>query len=344
MSVCIFASELAIITGHNTYQNIDEYTAKLWQKNFPIDYADHLKLYENRECVEVIQQTPEEMLACMAKANNIDISKCLEAQDTQVLRKTQTKVVDEFKTQKKYNKKEVEAIEKCLESNNATEIKKNSAKIIEAIKENKDIKPEEKAHIEKCIKTNNIAALKETKTKIVSAVKEQKKFDKNEIEQIEKCVKQVGNTNFGTKNEVNTLNKYNTTNKKNIKTTQQFFRKPLFKTTGFQWAVGGKIDGLDEDEDTIIEFKNRVNRLFYKLRDYEKVQTMTYMYLLDKQKSRLVESLKGRGETQMNVIEVSWDQEFWDNEIVSKVQKFAKRFEKLMSSTEEKLALIGELF
>jgi hypothetical protein len=197
--------------------------------------------------------------------------------------------------------------------------------------------------IEKAIKTNDITTLNKAKTKIVTAAKEQKKFDRKEIEKIEKCVKQVGNTNFGTKNEVNTLKKYNSVEKKNIKTTQTFFKKPLFKTTGFQWSIGGKIDGLDEDEDTIIEFKNRVNRLFYKLRDYEKVQTMVYMYLLDKKKSRLVESLKGRGETQMNIIEVAWDQEFWDNEIVSKLKKFAKRFEKLMSSHEEKQELIAEL-
>ena len=45
----------------------------------------------------------------------------------------------------------------------------------------------------------------------------------------------------------------------------------------------------------------------------------------------------------MNIIEVEWDQQFWDKEIVSKLKKFAKRFEKLMNSPEEKMALITKL-
>ena len=51
------------------------------------------------------------------------------------------------------------------------------------------------------------------------------------------------------------------------------------------WSIGGKVDGIAFEEDNskrILEIKNRVNRLFYNLRDYEKIQIYSYMFILDK--------------------------------------------------------------
>ena len=44
---------------------------------------------------------------------------------------------------------------------------------------------------------------------------------------------------------------------------------------------------MDKDTGELIEIKNRINRLFYKLRDYEKVQIFIYMKLLNKQEATL---------------------------------------------------------
>ena len=80
--LCIFASELAIVTRHNHYQNIREYTAKLWQKNFPCDYQTHLSLYKNNS-VEIIHETPQEYLQ---KVVSSDILKeCLKSTDVETL-------------------------------------------------------------------------------------------------------------------------------------------------------------------------------------------------------------------------------------------------------------------
>ena len=266
MSICIFASELAIITGHNKYQNLNEYILKLWKKTFPYDYQEHLDLYSNKNNVEIVQQTPEEKLLELSKKHNVNINECLNAKDTKTLQTTQNSILKQLK----------------------------------------------------------------------------EKDPKIDLTELKKCVQQVTNTNFGTKNEKNSLNQYNTKTQKNIATTNKFFKKEIFTTKKYKWLIGGKIDGLDEDEDTIIEFKNRVNRLFYKLRDYEKVQTMTYMFLLEKNNSRLVETLKNSGDTQMNVIEVAWDSDFWENEIIEKLKSFSKEFEKLMNSSKKKLKFLEE--
>ena len=64
-----------------------------------------------------------------------------------------------------------------------------------------------------------------------------------------------------------------------VNTIDKFFKKDLFKTKNNIWSLGGRIDGINEEK-TLIEIKNRVRRLFYKLRDYEKVQVFAYMYIL----------------------------------------------------------------
>lgn len=260
----LYASEIAIITRHNTYQNISDYKAKLWQKYFPNDYDKHLKLFEEKNNVELVQHTPEELLKLMASQHNIKIDKCFNASNVQDLQESKKEVIEKF-----------------------TE-----------------------------------------------------KLDSKTLQVVKKCVQDSTNTNFGTKHEEHSRLKYN----KNVKTTNKFFKIPFKTTKKFDWFLGGKIDGIDEDGDTIVEIKNRVNRLFYKLRDYEKVQTMIYMKLLNKTKSRLVETLKKKGDTQMNVIEVSWDQDFWDNEIEPKLNSFIDDFEKFLRSPKQKAELLNELF
>lgn len=270
MPIIIYASELAIVTRHNHYQKQTDYIAKLWKRYFPRDYENHMKLFQEQNDIEVVEETPEEYLRKITKSSNVDISKCLNSSDVGTLNIEKKKIVETI------------------------------------ISKTKNIEPKE-------------------------------------ITKLKECVERVTNTNFGTKHEVNSLKKYNSKTKKQIETTQKFFKKPFIKTSKFEWYLGGKIDGLDTEDDIIIEFKNRVNRLFYKLRDYEKVQTMTYMFLLDKKQSNLVENLKTKGENKMNVIEVEWDQKFWNEEIIEKTKIFINNFEKFIESTEQKLNLLEEL-
>ena len=60
----------------------------------------------------------------------------------------------------------------------------------------------------------------------------------------------------------------------------------------FQWFVGGKIDAISEDRALLLEIKNRVNRLFYRVPFYEAVQVQAYLHLLDIERGVLVECLK----------------------------------------------------
>ena len=62
-------------------------------------------------------------------------------------------------------------------------------------------------------------------------------------------------------------------NRKIIK--DNIFRK---RKLNDNWYVGGKVDGIT-DNNEIIEIKNRMYKLFFKLRDYEKVQIYMYMFI-----------------------------------------------------------------
>lgn len=67
----------------------------------------------------------------------------------------------------------------------------------------------------------------------------------------------------------------------------RMYSKELLRTSKYCLVLRGKVDGISGD--TIIETKNRRNHLFMELREYEKVQLESYMYLTGLHKSILTE-------------------------------------------------------
>jgi hypothetical protein len=107
----------------------------------------------------------------------------------------------------------------------------------------------------------------------------------------------------------------------------------------FPWFVGGKIDGITRDKTTLVEIKNRVNRLFRKLPPYEVVQVQMYLQLLGLDKAILVECMKTKEANVMhedvNVISVNKDDVLWDMDILPRLEGFVDFITKLIH--DEKL-------
>lgn len=115
------------------------------------------------------------------------------------------------------------------------------------------------------------------------------------------------------------------------------------------WFVGGKIDAIDKDRSLLIEIKNRVNRLFYRVPFYEQVQVQTYLELLDLERGVLVECLKtdprkapdsdmspDREECDglfVNVIHIARDRHLWNAEIVPKLHGFVDFLARMLHDT-----------
>ena len=96
------ASELAVAIGVNPYQNIRDLFIKLWSRYFPQDYYRLLDDIKKNNKVEIIQETDYQCLQRITNKyisgddkKNLDeqIRECLQAGDTDDLRKKQTEIL-----------------------------------------------------------------------------------------------------------------------------------------------------------------------------------------------------------------------------------------------------------
>ena len=89
---------------------------------------------------------------------------------------------------------------------------------------------------------------------------------------------------------------------------------------------------------TIVEVKNRVYRLFYRLRNYERTQIQSYMYIFDVENAVLVEFLK-KGKGIINIIDVEFNDEKFEI-MREKIRSFSDLFMKIMRTDKMKAVLI----
>jgi len=260
MNICINISEIAIITGDNTFKTKREYLIDFWKKNFKEDF------FKYKQITNFTKENDDEIIKRITKDNNIDISK----------------------------------------------------------------------ELTNCIKSNNTENLNSVKNTILSKLENIKDEDKKEIT---KSIHNLTNTKFGIKNEDDITKIYeNMTGNKIIKDNK--YRKiKLIEYNNFNLYIGGKIDGIFADQSAIIEVKNRINKLFYELRGYEKVQIMSYMYLFSVNKGHLVEAHKKQDETNIHIIEILYDKEYMDA-IINKMIEFIKFIDTFIFNHELKISLL----
>ena len=94
----------------------------------------------------------------------------------------------------------------------------------------------------------------------------------------------------------------------------------------FKYFIGGKIDGITRDGKTLVEIKNRVNRLFGRPPVYENIQVQTYLHLLDIDKAFLVECLKSKNGSSIsenvNCISINRDRAYFEMEVIPRIEGF----------------------
>lgn len=80
---------------------------------------------------------------------------------------------------------------------------------------------------------------------------------------------------------------------------------------GTEIYLGGKIDAITRDGTVVIEIKNRINRLFFSVPHYERIQVQAYLSLFPKAShALLVESLNGPA-PEINIMRVDRDDTYW---------------------------------
>jgi hypothetical protein len=83
----------------------------------------------------------------------------------------------------------------------------------------------------------------------------------------------------------------------------------LMTLNGIRWRVFGKVDGILTDSfglDSVVEIKNRQNKLFRFVPEYERVQCQLYMYIFKIHSCKLVEHFKN----QYKVHTLQYDEEY----------------------------------
>lgn len=98
------------------------------------------------------------------------------------------------------------------------------------------------------------------------------------------------NTSHGIKKESETLTKLQKHDK--IKATDNLYTIKASQNSNVTWNIIGKVDGLDHEKKQVIEIKNRINGLFYKVKEYELLQVNIYMLMTGFKSARLVQQYK----------------------------------------------------
>ena len=191
--------------------------------------------------------------------------------------------------------------------------------------------------LDKCIDSKDIDGMMKKRQKLMDECKDMDVKDKKKIEE---SIINLTNTGFGTKNETRSIHIYTQMTGIPVMNISDFYKRILLKSEGYNWYIGGKIDGICADK-TIIEVKNRMHKLFYNLREYEKIQTYSYMFILESNKSQLVETYMKGQQPEVNIIDVEFEEIYW-NYIYHRITQFVDYFNNFMKNDKLKTKLLSE--
>jgi DNA polymerase III epsilon subunit-like protein len=134
-------------------------------------------------------------------------------------------------------------------------------------------------------------------------------------------------TNHGTRNE------YKTAEADGAKLVEDdnFYELDICTIEGTLYQIVGRVDRIqlnDNGTKTLVEIKNRANKLFGRVRDYEEVQCQTYLQMLkDIGYCRLVEQYNDERRGYL----IEKNDKKWNEEIVPKLQNFCELFHSMLS-------------
>lgn len=143
---------------------------------------------------------------------------------------------------------------------------------------------------------------------------------------VDSAIRKTMFTSFGTRNESGIFDEVRGRLKFDIERDDSFRHVVLGDIDGIEWGIGGRLDGISTDGTTIVEIKQRINRLFGTAPPYEYVQIQCYLRLVESAtEAVLVESFcSPQGGRVMNVIPIDKDDEAWTDDIQPKLQAFVQ--------------------
>lgn len=156
-----------------------------------------------------------------------------------------------------------------------------------------------------CVNTNNTDDCKKLQTIIDANIDSVLKEKDNS--EIKNYMNGFINKKRGIKNEDIIIKEYCKKNKTKIRdTNSKLYKIHLFTINKHNIYICGKIDGIENDE--LIEVKNRKNRLFTFIPEYEQIQIQIYFKLTGLTKGKLIQNYN---DTQ-SILLINKDNDIWN--------------------------------
>ena len=140
-------------------------------------------------------------------------------------------------------------------------------------------------------------------------------------------------TTHGTRSEDKTADKVAVDEGVTWKKDNAFYTHDVCEIGDMKFVVVGKIDRIEERPDgsrVLVEIKNRTNRLFGRVVDYEMIQVQMYLQMLGLVHARLVEQYN----TQVLSHDITRDEEMWSNVIRPGLVEFCSDFHQAVTQPE----------
>jgi DNA repair exonuclease SbcCD ATPase subunit len=324
-SIYISASKVSILTGHNKFETIRDYVITIWKRFNYNSYIQVKNYFDNERRMANENRIIKEVIKEKLKKEKIDIK----------IEKLTKKELEQNINKLKINKEKKKELKREIKNiNNIDETKPECKKDVKKVVTDEQIIKKAKIEKDVKVKAKNIEELNKNKKEIIKKV-EKMDISKKEKEIIKKSVNSVTNKRYGTSRESITVNYFMEKYNKKIIIDKSNYIKHINKINSFNFYVVGEIDGLYDD--CIIEIKNRTNRLFKWLYNYEKVQLYMYMYLLGMNKCILIEHFNN----ELNEIYTEYDDLFMKI-ILNKLNKFTQFYYRLLNDINiQRVILLG---
>lgn len=232
---------------------------------------------------------------------------------------------------------------------------KQDEKLIEKLKITDNDKVDEIVNEKITELKKRVETFKYTDAELIQKELNSNVFKKSDIETIQNPVikekaQTFFNKNKGILNEDSALNSFENETKLKLDKEQKYYSKFLFNYNNKDWYIGGKMDGIDHENQTIIEVKTRMRCFFNQVRDYEMAQIQLYMYISGYKKSVLVEKLNKK----IKKTNIEYNEDYV-NTVLFDLKTFIQNFDLFMNTVdtkenyvsndnEEKNNLLNELF
>lgn len=165
------------------------------------------------------------------------------------------------------------------------------------------------------VKARDSAEVQTVFTKAKEAINSDPKLSTVQKAEVIEHVRSQVYTTHGTRSEDKTSDKVEVDEKVRLVRDNSFYDLDVCTIDGVKFVVCGKIDRIEERPDgarVLVEIKNRTNRLFRRVVEYEFVQVQVYLQMLGLVDARLVEQYNN----QVLSHAIARDEKTWTNEIL----------------------------